>query len=265
MPESVVAEKPATTTATQAPPSAPPSPPPASSAPEAPKSDAASSSATETTTPSSPSWQTAIDSVEVRELLKHPKIAGALGDLAQRRAQQERQKWDAEQEQRRLRDLRDADPHQYVEEQKRIEEQTAKAQQAEAGFFSAFDTQLNDMYGRLSDTDKRELAGKNFGTGMESRLAALDEFSKRLARNDAAEIAKKDRSTWEKQARESIRKEVLAEINREEPAPDTGGGQAPPGALTAEEFERNRGDATWRRANRERINTYLASAPVRRR
>lgn len=256
--------------ATTTPTIAPASPPPAPKPPEAPPERAATSVSETRTETSAPDWRTAIDSVDPKELLKHSKIAGILGDLAQRRAREERQKWDAElrtrEEDARLRALRDHDPAQYVEEEKRLEQERAQVTQSQAAIYKDFDDSLSEMYFQLPKKDQEELAGKSFGDGFAGRRAALREFATRLARAEAttelSEASARDRAKWEKEREAAIRKELLAELNGKEPTPDTGGGTSAPGALTAEEFERNRGDATWRRANKDRINTLLASMPV---
>ena len=267
MPESGIADKPATTPVTETASSPPATPAPEKTASEAPpETNAASPSPQTTTEPASPAWWTALDSVDPKELLKHPKVAGTLGDLAQRRATEERKKWEADraraEEENRLRALRDNDPFKYVEEEKRIEAESQKQAATQAQVYGDIDGMLNEMYVRLPEADQKELAGKAFGEGIAGRKAALEEFSKRLARKEVTDVTAKERAKWEKDAREAIRKEVLAEVNGKEPAPDTGGGQSAPGALTVEEFNRNRGDAQWRRDNRARIDTLLASMPV---
>lgn len=260
MPDSAVAENVGTTTST---PPAPTSPQPTTPATEAPKESAAN---TVSETPPAPDWRTAIDSVDVKELLKHPRIAGTLGDLAQRRTREERAKWEAEVSERvekaRLDALRDNDPAQYVEEVKRLEAERQKAADSQAALFKDFDETLNEMFTTLPKRDQEELAGKTFGEGFAGRKAALKEFATRIAKAEAADVSSKDRAKWEKEREAAIRKELLAELNGKEPAPDTGGGAPTPGALTWDEFNRNKNDRSWRLANRERVNQLVASTPV---
>jgi len=266
MPDSGVAEKAATTTSTEA----PVSPQPASPATEAPKENAATSASETRPETGAPDWRTAIDGVDPKELLKHPKIAGTLGDLAQRRAREERQKWESEMAQRvedaRLKALRDHDPAQYVEEEKRLESERQRLAESQAAVFRDFDDSLTEMFFALPKKDQEELAGKSFGEGLAGRKAALREFATRAAKAEAIaemqDASAKDRAKWEKEREAAIRKELLAELNGKEPAPDTGGGTSTPGALTWDEFNRNKGDRTWIKSNKERVNQLLASTPV---
>lgn len=249
-------------------------------------------------TPEERSW---LDDADPDAVLSHPriktKVDGLVGDLAQKRAKAEaariradleaeiraevtaenerRQAEEAEAERlRRLEKAADEDDlltlaeHSKSEVQKRREREQA-AQEATRNLqvvselfsttasetLSQFLTTLPaDVQARLTQANKTYGEGKDWGAGFREYLADIVE-------THAAHAVEQARADLEAELRPAIEKELLAKLNATSSA-EIGTGSAPAGALTQQEWERQRRDPAWRRANKARIDAALEAGRI---
>lgn len=212
-----------------------------------------------------------LDSTDTDKLRKDPKLAGLIGDAAERRAKAKeaelREKILADAERERLRKLRDDDPYAYAEEEKKREQEAErKAQETR--------TETERVQSWASDIDKAiaEFAKSTLPAELNEKLAKK-EYTGSYADGLKAYVADvidaskegwiaEARKQWEKDILPALRKDALAQVNGGDSA-DVGRGAAPAGALTQDEWARNYRDSAWRRANRDRINEALASNRIR--
>jgi hypothetical protein len=222
-----------------------------------------------------------LEDADPRELAKHPKVAGLVGDLAQRQTKREterlREQIRTEERERieleRIEALKDVDPYQGVEEEKKYratqrerkdaaEQETARSAGQQKLTEDLFLTYADNVLGKFATELPKEVrqtlvdAGKkyegNWGDGFHEWLTDVVN-----ARVDF------ERGNWEKDSHSAIEKDVLGRVNGRAPSPGLGGGTAPGGALTQQEWSGHRSDPAWRRANKERIDTALARGELR--
>lgn len=233
---------------------------------DAPTSDAtASTDAAALETQGGADWRAVLDGVDPEELLKHPKIAGRLGDLAEKRAralrEQVRREVEAEMEAQRLRKLRDEDPFAFAQADREREQQLVQqARQAEQGTAVLARVQ-QDLASYVTEHFPKDvvekLAGKtypgDYGQGMAAYIRDLTEATR--AHQEEAQ---------RKALEPAIRKQVLAELNGDTSPEVAAGGTAAvsSGPVTQQEWNRNKSSRAWRMANRARINAGLTQGLI---
>ncbi len=241
--------------------SAPPTPEPVGTAPaaEAPTEPVAPAGA-----PTQPEdiWQKLADLDPDELLRRHPRLAGKVGEIADRlyrRRLMEEERRRQEEEKRRL---REEDPFKYVEMEKQQEEE----QQRLARLVAEIDTNvLYRLFAEAPEPVQKALAGKSYAhlSPYEARVAYLRDLFTAWQEHALTERLSQEKQRLARELREALRKEVLSEVNGREPPPDVGGGNTVSGLITQEEWERHRHDPAWRRANRQRINESLARGLIR--
>lgn len=247
---------------------APPERPTPDAAPPTPEPEAPAPSTEGTPAPKAetPDWRALLDTVDPKELLSHPRVGGIVGsrlEAERRRAIQEaEQAVEARQQDERLRALRKEDPEAYVREVEAQEQQRAQAGQVVSGIHA----RVLNLVATLPDEVKAPLSGKNYPGSYDEGVFAYtrDLMEAYAAHREKAAVAKAEQR-WEKERREAIRKEILAEINGDEPAPDTTRGAAPTGGFrvpaTMAEIRRLP-DAEYRKHMKE-IEAAVLSGAVR--
>jgi hypothetical protein len=237
-------------------------------------------------TPAQPSWRDAlltadrdevlkelIESTDSDRLIKQPKLAGLLGDLAEKRARAKETEIEKRilerQEQHRLRTLRDEDPYAYAQEQKRQEDEATSAkalgeqqQRTLAVWASDINSEIASLAQTLPEDIVKRLSTKKYeGTlaqGLRAYVTDIIDGSKEAWTAEAQEKFKRDMLP-------ALRKEALAKLNgnAEESPTDSGGGSAPAGALTQDEWQRNGSSRAWRQSNKDRVNEALSRGAIR--
>lgn len=207
-------------------------------------------------------WQKLTD-LDPEELLRrHPRLAGKVGEIADRlyrRRLMEEERRRQEEERRRL---RDEDPFKYVEMEKQREEEQQRLAQIVAEIDSNV---LGRLFAEAPEPVQRKLSGKSYLhlPPYEARVAYLRDLLEAWREHEMTERWAQERQRLSRELREAVRKELLGEIHGREPVPDTTGGAPAGGFITQEEWERHRHDPAWRRANRERINASIARGYIR--
>lgn len=226
-------------------------------------------------------------SVSREDLLKDPTLAGVIGDTAdrlERKRQAEREKADADRREREAADERRRRLEQAAEEddlltlgeitkeqvltdrEREIEQNARAEREAEAaklasavakGALDAFvDARPQAIRTRLQQLAGTKAYSTEFNAGFQEWLADVVETSVADAQ-----------ASWEKTLRQSIRTEVLGEIEAEQDAnPEVGGAGAAAsgqGLVTQAEFDANRHDRAWLRTNLDRLNRSLAAGAIR--
>ncbi len=233
-------------------------------------SDDAAAPATETPHPDD-IW-TQIAAADPDEIMRrHPKLQGKFGRAVQTQAEKrladERARLEAalteqitarlaaEQEQARLRELRDSDPYAYVEAQKAQEAQAAEQRQRQQAAIVQEYQRLQALKARLEQGAQplvakmpeavlAKYASKTYdGTPDQGYVAFLNEAipdSFEHIRAEAyAQGAREAEARLRKELEPAIRKQVLSETNGAETTPDTGGGGAGGGPMTQDEFNQH--------------------------
>lgn len=242
--------------------------------------------------PTEPDIWGRVSELDADELIrKHPKLAGKLGDLANKQARQlaaaEKERWEQDQQKRlaereaeELDQLAESDPYALAERvlEKRAKEKAEQdKQQAEVqrvterstleqAVWGDVDKNLLDaMYFKLPPAAQQKLAGKTFSgaTDLEARQnyaqAILDTYVE-IEADRRVTTRLKDK---EKTLTSAITKDVLGEANSGEPSPDVGAGTS--GALTQERaWEMLRDRATYLQ-HKEEIDAALFPGQTRRR
>lgn len=214
-----------------------------------------------------------IESTDSDRLIKQPKLAGLLGDLAEKRArvkEAEIEKRITErQEQARLRQLRDEDPYAYAQEHKRVEDEAAKAESDNAQHQRTLVVWAQDINNEIAELAQslppeivKRLSSKKYdgtlGQGLRAYVSDIIEGSKEAWTAEAKEKFKTDMLP-------ALRKEALAKLNgnEDDSVSDTGTGSSTGGALGQDEWQRNGKDRIWRQANKARINDALKNGRIR--
>lgn len=242
MPEPAVAEAPEQ----KAPPAAEPTPPPATDKPAAAPTRAtpgkpAARAPSEPAAPAAPPSQ----EPDIEGLLgkddfwKHPKVAGRIGDLVRRQTEQQKARWDAEQqeaasraERERLKKLRQEDPYQYaqlMEAQEEAQEAESKLQklrtETRGEFARAIGSAFKDLpeWAEVTPDEMKALADAVAGKGDDEAVPAFNLAAVRIV---AAKIADK-RVASEVEKRVSTEKDAWrAEWEAERLAGEQGPGLA---------------------------------------
>ncbi|MDQ1307677.1 MAG: hypothetical protein QG671_3510 [Actinomycetota bacterium] len=273
------------TTANPPEPTAPSTPGEAQVAPSTPVQSTATQPETATAPTQSPTpdvdywkWFETVDPEEA--LRRSRRLAGKVGELADRQARERQARWEAEREAREkeaeLKRLRDEDPFKYVERQKEIEAEQEQAKKAVETSMSAADNLLMAMWNRLPPEVQTTLANKRYeGDAATSRLAFIDDVVEQLSERKATERNKKEKAAWEaeqkqllakreREVAEAARKEALGSVNGSEPTPDVGGGQPLNSLISQDEFDQNRRNPRWVSEHIDKINESVRHGRIRR-
>lgn len=171
-----------------------------------------------------PDWREVIRGVDPKELLSDPRIGGIVGSRLEAERRRAIQEAEARQNDERLKALRREDPEAYVKEVEAQEQQRAQAGQVVSGIHA----RVLNLVATLPDEVKAPLSGKNYpGTYDEGVFAYTRDLMEAYAAHREKTAVAKAEQRWDKEKREAIRKEILAEINGDEPSPDTTRGSAP--------------------------------------
>lgn len=121
----------------------------------------------------------------------------------------------------------------------------------------------NPLWKNLPEAERADLIRAN--PDLPGLITAL---AGRQAQQEAETLAeRKAQARLEKELAKfqtAASREERAEARGREPSPSVGTGVAVAGAMTQEEWDRNRGDPAWRRANLPRLQEAVASRRVRR-
>jgi hypothetical protein len=205
----------------------PPSTPPAESPTPAPP---ATTEGTPDAAPAAPDWRELVERIDPKELLQHPRIGGIVGsrlEAERRRAAQEAEAHvQARQQDEQLERLRRDDPQAYAEEVGRRRDESARQGQVLSGIHARIATWASTLPPEV----QQRVSGKTYpGSYEDGVLAYTREVADLLTEHRVAEAVARERKRWETDVRAAIRKEVLAELNGGEPAPDTARGASPGG------------------------------------
>lgn len=215
-------------------------------------------------------------------------VDGKAGEIADRVARRrleaeipklldiERQKWETQREYQQRLNRRDAivqnndavaameELRQQAQEHKEyVQSQAAESRVKEISTSAAnqlWQSALDEL-ATLPMPIRQKLGGQNWGNDVVTAQKAL---WKAIAAETATFKANEIAATKAKELEASVRSKVLAEANGREPSPDTGGGGAPTGALTQEEYVAHRHDAGWVSKNRLRMMEAAQAGRIRR-
>jgi len=222
--------------------------PPATAATEPAASDAPTGAEAEA--PEIPEWKAKLDAGDadlLKDLLRHPKIAGHVGTLADRLAQQKRDADAAAAKAALLDEAAQADPDNPLSQerlsQRQAELQAAQQAQTRIAAFSAAQEGVQEFVTSLPADVKAEIAklapeGKAYGEPGDLKSALNAYMADVVAGAVAAEVAKA-KAAWEKDTLPGLRKEIQAELLGKEPSPDLGVGSTAAGGaggLTPEKY-----------------------------
>lgn len=183
------------------------------------------------------SWREALADADPEELLKDDRIAGRIGQVADKRARElaaeakkaddlRRQQELDRAEEMRLRNLRVENPIEYAAEMER-RDATTDAIREEARRQAALNADVTgELANYVRENFPREvvnsLAGKTYeGTyaqGVKQYFADLDKANREHLR-----------AQWEKEERPALRKQILTELNGGEPAIESSASESRPG------------------------------------
>ncbi len=198
--------------------------------------------ATPPVTPDPEALRAYVESLDPDEVLRlNRRVAGKVGDLAQKQARQladeQHREWLEKQAQAELtkiteerRRLRKEDPiayAEYDEELERKQQETQRQIDVLRETWTSVDQQLlHKIFYSLPEADQKELGGKKYeGNEIESRLAFLQDMIDRSAGRKAEDRLAKERERWEREERPALQKEANAAAVANEGSPDLGGGQ----------------------------------------
>lgn len=222
-------------------------------------------------------WQR-IPELDPDELVrKHPRLAGKVGELADKLSRREREKLRAEIqaeieariEEERRRKLRDEDPLAFAEYDKELEEKRRRQEEERRrqedlqkqfqATLAEYDTGVfHRIFFDAPEPVQKKLAGKAYDGGpVEARLNYLKDLIAATVEHELADRLAKEKSRWEKEVKPAIEKEVLAKVRGEEPSPDISAGGSTSNLITQDVFDRNRRDINWVRANRALIEESI--------
>lgn len=222
----------------------------------------------ETETPAEPKtytrWQDALADADPEELLKDDRIAGRIGQVADKRAREiaaDNQKREAanrqaesdRQEELRLRSLRSENPIAYANEMERKDATTEAIREEtrrQASLSADVTGKLQDYVSRTFPREVIEsLAGKSYeGSYAEGVTAYIADITKASRAHDRAQ--------WEKEERPALRKQILTELNGSEPSIDSSAG----GARAGKNFNSNMEASVALMENRITIQEYTRQA-----
>lgn len=247
--------------------------------PDAPPAQAEVESPAATPTPDEAAYWQWLQGRDPDELLaRHQRLAGKIGEkadkLAQKRVAEQRAQDEARRQEEERRRLRDEDPYKYAETEREREAEQAKAN----AFLSEVDQMLYSLHGELPPDIQQTLGGKQYSgnSPWESRTAYLRDVLGQLGQTREAALSDlkashaQEKADWEKEtarrvkeAREAGYKEGLGKANGSEPVPDLSGGDTSGGALSDAEWQSHKQDRTWIRENKARINEAVAAGRLR--
>jgi len=237
-------------------------------------------------------FQRAARTLSREEMLRDPTIAGILGDAAdklERRRSAEREREAEATRQREAEAARERELDELVEnedilslgeralEERRMlrEQRTAdEAQRQRQGEVSeAFQSRATDVLNRFVDAQDAAIRAKlqelARSRGEAYQLAGDWDDGYRMWLADMVGVhTEAARQNWERTTRQALRQELLGEIESGEAgaSPEIGsgsGGAAGGQVVTQAEWDANRRDTSWRRANHDRIMRAVADGRIR--
>lgn len=198
-------------------------------------------------------WRAILDKVDPAELLTHPRAAGILGNMVQKKVQEEvtksnaqlRAEFEAEVQRKADEDLLRTDPYGYrdAKEEARIRQEAESARKATENTIrttvadevrTGLDEKvLYRLFNEQPVEVQRELSGKDFpGDEHESRAAYLDAIVKARVRHELVTA----RRRWESDALPALQKQ-LAEEGHSPNQPAAARGKAPARTFDAKTVE----------------------------
>ncbi len=229
-----------------------------------------------------------IASMDRKKLLSHNTVAGIIGSTAddiQRRRQADFERQQAMQyqqaENQRLLKLREESPIEYVDELKKKEVEDKHRRIADA----QTDAVLHDQFSKLPLAIQEKLQLRQWPSRQDYLAEVTDlladhkaslktqsdaETERARVKADADKALteerakdKAERTKWENETREALRKELLSATVGSEPTPDGGSASTPArGAMTQEEWDLNRRNLGWRQQNAERMRDALKAGRI---
>ena len=225
-----------------------------------------------------------LDELDPDEVMrKSRKIAGKVGELADRQAraraqvladeirENERKAEDERKKKLEKRTLLKSDPDAFLakaeeefDQEDETEAEQAAREKTSKAVWTEVDAAFTSYFYELPPEVQQKLGGRTYqGTPGQARLAFLKDVTEALAEVETSKRVQAETKKLTDRIRaetlEALRKDDLTKQNGQDPVSSGNGGVPPAGALTSQEFQRNRGSREWRIANKDRINAWLAA------